>query len=133
MTPTQIAIEQCANYQNGGICLGITILNNGSMCRMSPPGPCVLRNTGARCEYLEQCVLPMARQIEHPGYRKKFEEAAAFYRRTANVPSIKRRVCGCGRELEKGKRFCYMCKIEKRRVTWNKANSEKRDDRTTVV
>jgi hypothetical protein len=124
MTPIQLAKAECANFDNGR-CLGIGIRDNGSLYGFEAKGPCVLKVLGVRCPYFEECVLPMASRVEPPTRRTDYMEAAAFYRRAANVPQSVSRTCSCGRPLEPYKQTCYVCRDAARKQK-NRQRNQKR-------
>ena len=88
---------------------------------------CVLALTGVRCEYFEECVMPMG-STDWPGLgtpkeHQEFAEGVKQYQRSANVGSQKRRLCSCGRELEHGKQLCYVCRNQRRAETKRQAKA----------
>jgi hypothetical protein len=123
-TPLQFAKEQCANFEHDGSCKGIGIKDDGSLYSFGKKPACVLIDRKARCQYFEECVLPMgidpcnARNVIRAQER---QEALKLY--SKNSPKL---ASGSGklcpecrmRELDRGHRFCYVC-AEKRRKASN--------------
>src|SRR5512137_2786481 len=98
MTPLQIAREHCANWQCDGSCLGAMIDDDLQIRRCRPKPKCVVGTTGVRCQYFEECLLPMGRSIDNPNYRQQFEEGIQQYRLANKMPDPEKRPCpGCGR------------------------------------
>lgn len=122
MTPFQFAKEQCSNFNNGA-CAGIGIKDDGSAYCFGAKPACVLGTRGVRCEYFEQCVLPMdiepcnARNIIR---RQEQQDMAKMYRRetgAAKPGGHTGRICPqCQhRELEPRRRLCYECASQNKR------------------
>jgi len=63
MTPFQFAKAECSNYIDGA-CKGIGINDDGTQFSFGPKPKCVLSNSGTRCAFFEECVLPMIPKIE---------------------------------------------------------------------
>ena len=96
-----------------------------AVCRPKPK--CVVAIPGQRCEYFEECVLPMALGILNPAHRQQFEEAARLYRLAANLGTALRRPCPrCGQPLEPGHRFCPKCAAARRRTSTRAAMAKRR-------
>ena len=127
MTPLQIAHDHCANWQPDASCLGAIIADDLQIRRCRPKPKCVVGAPGQRCEYFEECVLPMAPGIHNPVHRQQFEEAARLYRLAANLGTALRRPCpGCGQPLESGRRFWARCAAANRRTSTRAAMAKQR-------
>lgn len=136
MKAIQLARDHCANMNQDGSCLGAVIDDDLQIKACRPKPECVLVVPGVRCEYFEQCVIPMNSSdwagLQTPQQHIEFGKAVDEYRRAANVPSLKKRLCECGTELEPRKRYCYKCAKKHRRKSWGEANQKKQDQSTTV-
>lgn len=142
MTPLQFAREQCANFENGGSCAGIGIREDGSLYMFGKKAVCLLSNKD-RCQYFEECVLPVHPYMQSSQgqvFAKHLAEARRMYSRM--VPGFNRnpgRKCiACKRrEVEAYKRLCYECaekrkKASKRESQRNRRNEEKTAHKTPV-
>jgi hypothetical protein len=128
MTPLQIAHAHCANWRkDNDACLGAIIDDDLQIRRCIPKPRCVVGTPGQRCQYFEECVLPMARSIHDPNYRQQFEEGVRQYRLAANIKTGIGRPCPvCGRWMEPGRRFCPVCAAAKRRASTRAAMAKQR-------
>lgn len=118
MTPLQIASAHCANYRDGGRCQKIIIQDDGSLVRRpSMPDRCNIGTPGTRCQYFEECVMPMGPKIDNPYKKQEFLSAIHDYQHTSGyLPAAKERFCpACGKPLERRKRFCPTCAQERHR------------------
>src|ERR1051326_1042140 len=110
MTPLQGARNHCANYQPDGSCLGIGIKEDGSLSRFQPAGTkCLLAQPGVRCQYFEECVMPMEKSAwKSPLEQNQFAEAVRDYRLRSGALSLARRICPVcqARELEPRHQLC---------------------------
>jgi hypothetical protein len=122
MTPVQFAKEQCSNYQGDCSCLGMGINDDGTPRSFGAKPKCVLHDKG-RCQFFEDCVLPMGIDPVNKTNevrREEQQEAIKIYGRwhgTLNRITAKSgRVCPrCRkRELDSGKQLCYVCRDERR-------------------
>lgn len=98
MTPYQFANAECAN--------------NGKRKK------CVLADN-ERCQYFEECVLPMVKWTTEPRKAQSFLEAVEIYNNLHKLQGTetKIRVCpGCGGELLPRKRYCPTCQIKRRKM-----------------
>lgn len=104
MNPKQIAATECANWWKSGACLGPQ--QEHDVC---------LVVAGERCGYFEQCVLPIEHMTTDDRKRMAIAKAAAEYKATTEGPP---RLCRCGKEREKGKKYCPDCRQNARKKTW---------------
>jgi hypothetical protein len=128
MTLLQVAQAHCANWRkdNNG-CLGAVIDDNLQIRRCCPKPECTLATAGQRCCYFEECVMPMARSIDNPACRQRFEEAVRQYRVAAKLPYADERSCPvCGRPMEPRRRFCHACARARHRANQRAWVAERR-------
>jgi hypothetical protein len=118
VTPFQLAQAHCANWRKDGKgCLGAIIDDDLQIRRCHPRPRCLLATPGQRCQYVEECVMPMARSIYEPVQRQQFEEAVRQYRLATKLPAIETRPCpDCGKAMDPRRRFCPACAVARRRV-----------------
>ena|SRR6516225_3024044 len=107
----EIARDHCANWRRDGKgCLGAIIDDDLQIRRCVPRPACRLGQVGCRCEYFEECVMPLGRSMADPAYRQQFEEAVRLYKVAAGLPYSDERDCPvCGQPMEPRRRFCYAC------------------------
>lgn len=126
MTPAQLAIAECANYDQGR-CLGVTAdsLTSGHLVLAKDRGQCVI--TAKRCGYFEECVLPMA-DSDHPD-AGEYKTARAAYRTKHGMKQIPEEIrkCICGEMLGKRQRLCAKCATIKRRETFRNSQNRRRN------
>ncbi len=115
------------------------IRDDGQSYSFGTKPKCVLSNNGTRCNFFEECVLPMIPKIEPTpidsvvqgdilrsrNRRETYEEAARQYRMLCNIPQAALRSCECGRPLEPRKQLCYVCADLKRKETLRRANQNR--------
>jgi hypothetical protein len=129
MTPLQAARAHCANYQADGSCLGIYYNDDLSvdLLKHRPCARCLLAD-GKRCEYFEECVMPMRiDRVKHPKEATAFGEACYEYQvNTQGAPSAIKRLCRACRKCEVVglKRFCRTC-AEKRERAGDRLRKQK--------
>lgn len=123
MTPFQFAKEQCSNYQADGSCLGVGIRDNGRLYSFGKKAKCLLAD-GQRCQFFEDCVLPMG--FEDPIKRQQASEMKADYLHSIGV-THKGRVCPqCNmRILAPRARLCGQCAVKNRRAAAHAARDSK--------
>lgn len=121
MTPLQLAHAECANWNNGA-CDGMRFDDN-----LAPlPGkalPKCLLASGQRCDYFEECVLPMAAMVSDPARAKAYLAAAADYKFQHHISGHARRCPDCGGPLPARKKFCADCAAKRRRNTFRESQS----------
>lgn len=123
MTPLQFAKEQCANYLSNGGCAGILIGNDFRPIPTGVKPKCVLAD-GKRCQYFEECVLPMGIEPINAANVIRLEEkmeADRLYRKMTGAMLQRGKICPqCKeREVPKRHRFCLACSAEHRRKARN--------------
>jgi hypothetical protein len=129
MTPLQAAKAHCANYQSDGSCLGMYYNDDLSVdhSKYRPCARCLLAD-GKRCEYFEECVMPMPiDRVKHPKEAAGFAAACHEYRRSIQgAPSAIKRLCRACRKCEVVglKRFCGTC-AEKRERAGDRLRKQK--------
>jgi hypothetical protein len=123
MTALQIAYAECANWRKDGKgCLGAIIDDDLQIRRCDRKPKCLLGTPGARCQYFEECVAPMAASIENPSRRLAFEAAVRDYRLAAKLPCADDRPCPmCGQAMEPRQRFCDVCAAARRKDSTRRA------------
>jgi len=115
----QFVSDQCANWINGGICLGINF--------QSPPGGEIVQVTDGemadkpckipkeRCQYFENCLIPLV--PSHPEYD---EAAREYYLMTDEfrkaLPKVRK--CACGNPIARRRRICDDCSRNNRLNNW---------------
>jgi len=124
MTPLQMANAECPNW-NQGTCAGTRIADDLSPLPGRPLHKCALAD-GRRCEYFEECVLPMAAMTSGPDRSKSFMAAADSYRILHKIPGETRQ-CECGRPLPSHSRMCADCAAKRRRNSNREAQRRNRD------
>jgi hypothetical protein len=77
MTPLEMAKTQCPNYAFDG-CDNIMILDDLRLVRRDPLQRCLIA-LGKRCDYFEECVLPIT--TVDPHRHKEVAEAVESYRK----------------------------------------------------
>ena len=129
MTPLQMAVAECANYDNGA-CDSMRFDE-----KLKPlPGKALdrcLLTADKRCDYFEECVMPMAAMVSDPAKSKSYMSAAENYRYLHKIQGGATiiRVCpGCDGELLPRKRFCPSCVVKRRKSTWRKSQNAKRQN-----
>lgn len=135
-TPLQFAREQCANFDNGGSCKGIGIRDDGSLYIFGKKPACVLSNQ-QRCQYFEECVLPMGAETNTASgviFARHLAEVRRLYSRM--VPGFQknpgRKCAACNRrEVEKHKRLCYECAEKRKRASKAESQRRRRDEEKT--
>lgn len=126
MTPTQLAVAECANYDQGR-CLGVTAdsLITGHLVLAKNRGQCTVQEK--RCGYFEECVLPMA-DSEHPDAGQYATARNAYQRKFGQVVadgSLHR--CPCGEIIGKRKSLCVRCATRNRRESFRSAQNRRRN------
>lgn len=114
MTSLQFAKRECANFEHDGSCKGIGIKDDGSLYSFGKKPACVL---GRRipCPYFEECVLPMGIETGTASgmvrARDRDQARHEYARFSPTFSKQKGRRCQVckRREVEKHKRFCYVC------------------------
>jgi hypothetical protein len=131
MRLVELAHNHCANWRKDGKgCLGAIIDDDLQIRRCTPRLVCLLTSPGKRCQYFEECVMPMARSIEDPVYRQQFEEAVRVYKVLARLPHEDERACpACGKPMEPGRRFCYVCARARRRANQRELMAARRTEK----
>jgi len=72
--------------------------------------PCKVQN-GKRCKYFERCVLPTAADMGlNTCVYRKYEKLMK-----ARLKKKKVRHCVCGREMQKHRRYCDLCREQRRK------------------
>ena len=134
-----IADQECANHNSNGSCLG-AIIDDDLMIRKCCPKPkCLLGTRGVRCEYFEQCVMPMGRTSLSPLDHEEWDKAIREYKRAGNVPGANRgTICKrCGKRAEPRRQYCYICAEwltrEKKRLYAQSARSGSRVEKRTTL
>ena len=126
MTPTQLAQAECANYDRGQ-CLGVLAdsLGTGHLVLAKERGACSVEQK--RCDYFEKCVLPMA-DSEHPD-SPDYKTARAAYRAKHGMKLVPEdiRLCQCGEVLGKRQRVCPRCAVLRRRESYRRADTKRRN------
>ena len=121
MTPLQFVAADCANHEPDGSCLGIMIAPDLSM-RVCRPLPRCLIADGKRCQYFEDCMVPMADWTTDPRLAASRQVAVAEYRAITNQKTQKSRPCpDCGESMPPRKRCCPACAIKRRRATFRRS------------
>ena len=113
MTPLQIANAECPNW-NQGACAGARIADDLSPLPGRPLDKCALAND-QRCDYFEECVMPMAEMVSDPAKSKSYMDAVAGYKLKHHISGLSRRCPECGGSLPTRKRFCAGCTVNHRR------------------
>jgi hypothetical protein len=134
MRLVELAHNHCANWRKDGKgCLG-AIIDDDLQIRWCMPRPvCLLTTPRQRCQYFEECVMPMVRSIEDPAYRQEFEEAVRLYKVAVGLPYADERGCpGCGRPMEPGKRFCHLCAKARHRANQREWIAKRRAGKQVV-
>lgn len=80
MTALQLVKLECANYDDTGMCEGISILGDGTMARFRKRGKCLIAD-GKACEYFEECVAPLVEMAVDKKQLSDINEALADYRK----------------------------------------------------
>jgi hypothetical protein len=112
MTPLQFAQTECPNW-NQGACSGARIADDLTPLPGRPLAKCALA-VDQRCEYFEECVLPMAAMVSDPEKSKSYLDAAANYKFKHHISGLSRRCPECGGPLPTRKRFCAGCTSQHR-------------------
>lgn len=137
-TPLQFAREQCANFENGGSCAGIGINDDGRLYIFGKKPACLLANK-ERCQYFEDCVLPLHPDMQNAKgqvFAKHLAEARRLYSLT--VPGFSRnpgRKCiACNRrEVEPHKRLCYQCAEKRKKASKLESQRKLRHEEKTAL
>ena len=125
MTPLQMANAECPNW-NQGACAGARIADNLSPLPGRPLDKCALANE-KRCDYFEECVLPMAAMASGPDRSKSFMAAANSYRILHKMAGVIRRCPECAKSLPARRRVCADCAAKRRRNSNREAQRRNRD------
>lgn len=131
MTPLQFAKAQCANLHPDGSCAGVGIRDDGSLFSFGRKPACLLV-IKARCQYFEECVLPMGIETTSATGQIKarhLEEAKRLYAfDTPGFSKKKARKCqACKRrEVEPRKRLCYVCAEQRKKESWRESKRASR-------
>lgn len=140
MTPTQLAIAECANYDQGR-CLGVVCgadltahpfpTEKGKytdrLPAVSPKPRCDVMEK--RCGYFEECVLPLADSPSFdPELRLQCAKARDQYRASHGMSQrfTNYRKCECGREIGRRVKYCPTCAKNIRRENKRKLMAEAR-------
>jgi hypothetical protein len=134
MTPLQFAKAECANleHDNGG-CKGIGIRDDGSSFSFGRKPACLLVNK-ARCQYFEECVLPMGIETSTAAGQVQARHLAEVKRLYAfDTPGFSKKKCrkcqACRRrEVEPRKRLCYVCAEASRKESNRRTQRERRKE-----
>ena len=128
MRLVELARDHCANWRKDGKgCLGAIIDDDLQIRRCTPRLVCLLTSPGQRCQYFEECVMPMARSIEDPVYRQQFEDAVRLYKAAAALAYADERACPvCGKPMEPRRRFCHVCAKARHRANQRAWVAERR-------
>ena len=115
MTPLQMANAECPNLNNGA-CDGMRFDD-----KLKPlPGKALDRcwlAADKRCDYFEECVMPMAAIVSAPVKSKSYINAADSYRILHRLSGVTRQCPECGRPLPARHRLCADCVAKHRRQT----------------
>ena len=130
MTPLQMANAECPNW-NKGACDGMRIADDLTPLPGKALDKCLLA-TGKRCDYFEECVLPMAAMATEPIKARSLTDAADTYRIEHRLSGVVRQCPGCGRPLPARRRFCQDCVVKQRKITYRESKRKTRVDMSTV-
>jgi hypothetical protein len=127
MTPLQVAKEHCSNFDCGR-CLGVYYNDDLTPQFCRPLQACLLGEPFQRCPYFENVVMRITTDDSSSAgakRREEFDEGIREYKFKAGlIPPATRRLCpDCKRRsLEEGKKFCAICRDNRRRQTIKLAN-----------
>ena len=113
MTTLQMANAECPNW-NQGDCAVARIADDLTPLPGRPLDKCALADD-KRCEYFEECILPMAAMVSDPAKSKAYLDAVADYKFVHHISGLSRRCPECGGPLPTRKRFCAGCTANHRR------------------
>lgn len=118
MTPLQFITADCANHEPDGSCRGIMIAPDLSMRVCRPLTRCLVAE-GKRCQYFEDCVVPLADWTSDPRLAASRQAAVAEYRRlTKQGQDLTRQCPDCGGPMKKRRRYCQECAAHRRKATF---------------
>ena len=121
MTPLQLAADECANYQLDGACMGVMIGDDLSLSGFGS-GPRCLVAAAQRCQYFEDCVMPMAAMATDPRRAVPLQAATAEYRRVTGQKAPSTRPCpDCAGPCPPRKRYCPACALKRRKAATRQA------------
>ncbi len=105
-TLLNFAKKECCNFALDE-CLGVDVFGK----RFRDQGVCCIEEEKP-CKFFFKCVLPLAKKIGLDNVLLQYQEIESG----SNLKA-KARVCKCGAELPKGRRFCEKCRKIRRRET----------------
>lgn len=119
MTPLQMANAECPNLNNGA-CDGMRFDDNLKPLPGKALDRCLLA-ADKRCDYFEECVMPMAAMVSDPAKSKSYMDAADSYRILHRLSGVTRQCPDCGRPLPYRRRLCADCTRKHRRESTRNA------------
>jgi hypothetical protein len=125
MSPNQIAKAHCANFQSDGSCIGVHYNDDLTIKSINPLPKCLLAESGVRCPYFEECVMPQ--KLDDP----EFQAGIQRYKLAVKLPAMTRicRVCQTNDTGSKKRQLCANCRRASRRESYrnSKRRSRQRD------
>ncbi len=107
---------ECANHLPDGSCIGAKFDDTLRHRGFTPRSKCLVV-ADKRCQYFEDCVMPLADIAEDPQHATDWRSAVAEYRRKHNLGIDEGRVCpDCGEKLTARKTICPICLTARRKA-----------------
>ena len=122
MTPLQMANAECPNLNNGA-CDGMRFDDKLKPLPGKALDRCLLAD-GKRCDYFEECVMPIAAMVSDSTKSKSYMGAADSYRILHRLSGVTRQCPECGRPLPARKRLCADCTAKHRKETYRESKRQ---------
>ena len=128
MKTSSFVREECANHMTDGSCIGAKFDDHLRHRGFTPRSKCLVI-ADKRCQYFEECVMPLADIAEDPQHAADWRGAVAAYRRKHNLGLDEGRACpGCGEKLTARKRICPACFLKARKEAARRGMRSKRQN-----